>query len=209
MRRSSNPPIGSGPAGTGQEEANPAFQGPSGLASLAEDIIFRPTLEAQRLTKARFWTMVSDNPMLDPDSMGIDQLRGMLGSESIHKWWQLPGFKAWFLNKDYNRYRLESLFEQTLDAAEEILQNRDPKAQSARVNVIKILAELAGKFPSRQPTGKQEGGGLAAAIGSMDRIQLEAYLQKSGVTLQLSATGSNNPQTETITVTPEPEDSKE
>jgi hypothetical protein len=174
---------------------------PAALESLAEDVIFRPTLETQRMAKARFWAMVAENPMLDPASMGIDQIRGMLQSEAVGKWWNLPGFQAWFLNRDFLRYKLESLFEEGLDALQEVLQNRDPKAQSARVNAIKMVGELAAKFPSRQAASAGASSALEKAIGAMDRVQLEAYLQKNGASLKLTASGENNPPT--INVTPE------
>jgi hypothetical protein len=202
VRTSSHP---GGQPSTPIDSSDSEGVGAGSLSSLADEVIFRPTLESQRLAKARFWAHASDNPMLEPESMSLDTIRGICQSEAIGKWWRMPGFKAWFLNKEEHRFRLEYLFGLALDAAEQILVNQDPKAQSARVNVIKVLSELAGKFPAKQQPANQ-GGGLAGAIGQMDRVQLEAYLQKSGVTMQLSASRdrSDHPATpETITILPE------
>lgn len=152
--------------------------------------------------KARFWQRAADDPMLDAQNAPLDTIRKLTGSEAVGKWFQIPGFREWFLNKDEHREKLEYLFGLALDAAEQILVNQDPKAQSARVNVIKVLSELAGKFPTKNAAPKDS---LSSAINQMDKIQLEAYLQKNGVTMQLSAS-----KNDTITVTPiESEDTPE
>jgi hypothetical protein len=153
------------------------------LPALAEELVYRAT-PAERRLKARFWAALADNPLVDPKSVTLEQARSLTSSERLAKLWPLPGFRDWFLNSDEHRARLEYLFDLALDAAEQVLTNEDPKAQSARVNMVKVIGDLAGKFPRNS---KSPEGGLAGAIGQMDRAQLEAYLTKQGVTLQLTA----------------------
>jgi hypothetical protein len=153
------------------------------LEAAVADLLFKPT-PRERNWKARLWVRLADNPMLDASMVTADDAVDLCGSTDVRRQWSKPGFREWLLNQDEHRERLEYLFGLALDAAEDILLNTDPKAQSARVNVIKVLSELAGKFPRNQPAKS----GLERAIEGMDRAALGLYLEKQGVGMTVQAT---------------------
>lgn len=157
------------------KEPNKALEG---LLESAVESLFRPTPEQQQW-KAKYWTTAlnADN---SPDVADVVRV---IGTQKIRNVWADPAFKDWFLNKDSYRWKLEYLFDKATYAMEEILDNNDPKAQSARVNVIKLISELASKMP--KPAEKEND--LAKQIGSMDSAQLELFLEKKGMQLHVSA----------------------
>lgn len=159
--------------------------GASELESLACDVLYQPT-DRERQLKASFWLKVAENPMLDASHISLDTVRHVLNKEIDSTVWARPGFKEWFCNKDEHRERLEYLFSLALDAAEQILMNQEPKAQSARVNMVKTIAELASKVPGKGP-GNTPTDKMLKAVNGMDKAQLELFLQREGVNMKLSA----------------------
>lgn len=156
------------------------------LSEGVDELIYRPT-DSDRRMKAKLITSLADNPLLDIDTITPMQVRHLIKSDCFTAKWDKQGFKNWLLNKQEHTEKLEYLFSLALGAAEEILLNTDPKAQSARVNMIKLVAELSRKMPS-----KDDGtGGIAKAITQMDKAQLELLLSKGGVDVKLLATGSS------------------
>jgi hypothetical protein len=155
------------------------------ITSTIEDVaeeIYRPSPQ-DRAHKAAFWARAAEHPLLDKETLSLITVHSLMGNAQVQKKsWSNPAYRSWFLNAEEHRDKLEYLFGLALDAAEHILLNDDPKAQSARVNMIKAIADLAGKSPKNAQVSP-----IAQAIGSMDKVQLEAYLQKNGVSLQLSA----------------------
>jgi hypothetical protein len=153
------------------------------LSSVAADVIFHPT-EAQRKLKATLLAKLTDNPLSDLASLTLAEVQQLTGSASVQKWWSVPGFTDWLLDRDENRAKLEYLFSLALEAAEQILMNTDPKAQGSRVAMIKTLAELAGKMPSKQaPVAKANE---IQAVQSMDRAQLVEFLAARGLSAATS-----------------------
>lgn len=170
MRTSSNPP----PSPTEViSEANQAIS----------ELVFEPT-DAQRRLKVRFWAAMNDVPNIDKPSIGPDFIKKYTGTSPIVRWWQDQSFKEWFLNVDEQRQKLEYLFDLALDAARDIITNDDPKAQSARVQMIKSIAELANKMPQRN---LQQKSGIAGALETMDKAELAMFLEKNGVKLEINA----------------------
>lgn len=148
------------------------------LSSLAPEVLFQAT-EAQRRLKASLLAKLADNPLYELSTLTLTQVQEITGSSTVQKWWSVPGFTDWLLDKDENRAKLEYLFALALDAAEQVLMNTDPKAQASRVSMIKVLAELAGKIPGKQPKVDSEA---RPAIESMDRAQLMEFLAARGLT---------------------------
>lgn len=166
----------------------------SNMSDLKDSLVYSPSASDKQL-KSQFWLKAADNPLVDINNIKLADVHQIMGNTRVQpNCWSAPGFMEWFLNVDENRQRLEYLFTLALDAAESILMNEEPKAQSARVNMVKVISELAGKTPN-----KQANNGIEKAIGSMDKIQLEAFLQKNGMNMKLTASKDNN----TITVVPE------
>jgi hypothetical protein len=161
------------------------------LDSLADQVLYSPTNEDRKL-KAAFLALVDGNPLIDPSNLPMLEVERILHRKLPNK--DSPGYAAWFLNKDENRQRLEYLFQLALGAAEDIILNTDPKAQGARVNMVKVVSELASKFP-RQATGMaagpSNGGNIVTAIASMDKLQLKALLEKGGQSFEITATKSS------------------
>ena len=147
------------------------------LAAAVPELIFIPT-PSQRQVKARLITKLTDNPLTDLASITLAEAQQLTGSSQLKDWWGRPGFKEWFLDQNEYRQRLEYLFSLALDAAEEILLSTDPKAQGARVAMIKLLAELSNKVPKESAAKYRD-----ESIAKMDRAELEAFLEKNGITV--------------------------
>lgn len=152
---------------------------------------FEPSV-AQRRAKANFWTAWQDDPTLDPELMTADTAARLSGNRTVRRWWGEPGFKPWFMNKDEQRQRLEYLFELSMDAAEDILTNADPKAQGARVQLIKHMSELANKMPSKSGGLGAGLDGMVKAILAMGEVELKALLQKQGAAISMKT--ANKPK---------------
>lgn len=84
-----------------------------------------------------------------------------------------------------NAAKVEWLYNQALTTTMAILADTDPKSASARVNAVKLVAELGKKTASKQL--KQDDSSLAALIGKMDVAQLMATVQAGGNSLTLAA----------------------
>lgn len=167
--------------------------GEPGIAALSEEVLHQPTDKEKRL-KASFWKRIANQPLFDIQNLSYEQVRSIIGTDALKASWSQPGFKAWFCNREEYRERLEYLFELAMDAAEDILKNVDPKAQSARVNMVKTISELAGKLQKGNAT-QNATALINGTIGQMDKAQLELYLQKNGVNLHLSAQKNEGPET--------------
>ena len=155
------------------------------------ELTFLPSPEHRRI-KSAFWASIAENPILDPASDGVSlaAAQRITGDARLPRWWQLPGFKEWFANKDEFRQRVEYLANLALDVAEEVLLDRDAHP-SARVNMTKLVIEVANKIPSRA-SQKDENKFLDARIAQMGREELEEFIRKQTKMLL--------PQQETVTI---------
>lgn len=169
------------------------------LEAATSELVYHPSEREKRL-KAQFWMRAQDNPILT-GKIDYPSVRKVLGTDYLEEKWRLPGFQDWFLNRQEFRERLEYLANLALDQMEKILLNEDPKAQSARVNMIKHVSELANKLP-RQAQSASNSGQLVQAIGGMDKAQLELLLEKNGVNVKLLASKgvSDSPESAVIDI---------
>jgi len=149
------------------------------LQAVVAEVIFHPT-ETQRRLKATLLAKLENNPLTDLASLSLAEVQEITGSAVVQKWWSVPGFSDWLLDKNENRAKLEYLFSLALEAAEQIILNTDPKAQGSRVAMIKVLSELAGKMPKAPVKAPQEAR-TVNAIASMDRTQLMEFLATRGL----------------------------
>lgn len=147
---------------------------PEKLGELADAVIYTPNATAKKL-KAKFWARYNPGLLGIPDVIPVSEIAEVTKDGRVDKLWLQPGFQDWFLNKDENRERLEYLFTLAMDAAEDMLTNPDIQP-SARVNAIKVVAELANKFPSRY----QQERFTDDEINKMSELQLKAWLEKRG-----------------------------
>jgi hypothetical protein len=145
---------------------------PAELAEL-NGVMFRPT-PAQKEAKARFWAIMNEGLQLkDPMSYSPTDVADLLRMPTLIRWFTEKGFKDFFFNKFEGEQKLEVLWDKALDAMSEILDTSDPKAQSARVSVIRLLAEM--RQAKRQPKM------LDRAIQEMDLDQLNAFIEKQAL----------------------------
>jgi hypothetical protein len=135
---------------------------------------------AQRALKARFWTLLANsfNPR-NPHEMTNMEIAKTVRDNRVLAWFGTPGFKDWFMNSTEHIERLEYLFDLALQAAEDVLLCDDPKAMSARVNMVRVIAELAKKMPSRGQEQFQD-----EKISKMSKAELEDFLAQQGVKVQ-------------------------
>lgn len=151
------------------------------LEEMAEEvgIGFVPN-RAQRALKARFWTLLANsfNPR-NPHEMTNMEIAKVVRDNRVLAWFGTPGFKDWFMNSTEHIERLEYLFDLALQAAEDVLLCDDPKAMSARVNMVRVIAELAKKMPSKGQEQYQD-----EKIAKMSKEELEKFLADQGVKVQ-------------------------
>lgn len=145
---------------------------PAELAEL-NGVMFRPT-PAQQEAKARFWAIMNEGLQLkDPLSYSPTDVALLLNTPLVTRWFTDKGFKDFFFNKFEGEQKLEVLWVKALDAMSEILDTSDPKAQGARVSVIRLLAEM--RESKRQPKM------FDRSIQEMDLDQLNAFIEKQTI----------------------------
>lgn len=169
------------------------------LEELVADVVFRPQEEHRRL-KSRFLAKIADNPLIDVETVSLDEVRRIVGGTQISKFWNQPGFREWFLNTGEYQERLETLFSLALDAAQDILLNQDPKGQSARAAMVKTMAELAGKLRPPKEKTPDMSEAMKKLVAGMDMAQLSVFLEKNGQTLSLEASKGQSSLPPEITV---------
>lgn len=138
------------------------------LAARTEIAAFLPN-PMQRAAKARFWKRMD---FADARDVNLPLALKVSGTAQLSRWWQLEGFSEWFANKDEAGERLEYLYMLALDAAENLLLDPDAN-HNAKVQMIKIIAQLAGKEPDKEQRFADE------EIGKMSRTQLEQYIRRT------------------------------
>lgn len=169
------------------------------MKKLATELVYTPTT-AERKLKAKFWSKAAENPLVaigEGQSVTLDTVKKMAGGGAkLEKAWANPSFKNWFLDIEDGRAKLEYLFDLGLDAIEGILLSDDPKTSAAKVNALKLLADMTGKIKRADNTN-----GLQKAIASADRASLEALFESAGLSVSVSAQKNN-----AILIKPEGED---
>jgi hypothetical protein len=141
----------------------------SKIEVIRDAVIFTPTA-AQRRAKSKFMVK-SDGVLGSPDQSNARLIAQFTGEAGVVKWYSQPGFKEWFFNSEENKERMEYLFSLALDTAENILFDENANA-GAKVQLIKLLATLAGKDPS-----SSEAKLLDDSIQRMNSEQLKEYIQ--------------------------------
>jgi hypothetical protein len=131
--------------------------------------------------KARAWANLGSQVQPGQD-VTLAAAQQASNSAALANWWGRPGFKAWFTNTNVTAERLEWLLHLSLAAAEDVLLNTDPKAQGARVQMVKVVTEM---LKGRAERAKADEG---AGIEKMDKAELEALLQSQGIRLERVAT---------------------
>jgi hypothetical protein len=162
-------------------------------AEVPASFSFVPT-DAQKRAKAKLRIALTDS-LMEPGQLTPQRAADLIDNTSILTWNKQSGFFQWLTDTGEQRTRIEYLFELALDAAEQLLRNTDPKAQGARLNAIKVVSELASKFPRQKDAAED-----TKQLEQMDRKQLEQFLQSQGVVLErrliIDAPTNTNKETE-------------
>lgn len=145
----------------------------AGIQQLVEIADFQPT-DSQRKLKAKFWALYADAPHIQ-EKPSLEYSIRLTGDLRLEKYWQQPGFKEWLLNDKESAEKLSYLYFLALDGLEELLLSTDPKMASARVQAIRLVAELGDRMPGKAA----EGRFLDSDIGRMDRRQLKEFVAKN------------------------------
>lgn len=156
---------------------------------------FQPT-QAMHRVKTRFWSKwAAGAPVGSEPTLALAQK--LTQSAALATWWKRAGFVEWFLNTEVTDERLAHLLHLSLSAAEEILLNTDPRAQSARVAMIKAVAEMSGKLKAGSQTladpKKAAEQKQLEAVAGMTREQAIEVLKKGG--MQVTHTVDVSPTT--------------
>lgn len=145
------------------------------LAAAARDLVtFSDPTDAQRQAKSRFWATFSDGTIAPPSPIDSASARRYSGDHRVTQWWSLPGFEDWFTNSEEFRDRVEFLGHLALDNVETILRNPEANV-TAKINAIRILFEIGGKFPGKGAGAEKY---VDEKIAEMDRKQLEEFITK-------------------------------
>lgn len=159
------------------------------VAEANRDAPFRPDL-VHRQYKARLLVALRElgvDAGLNPPNP--DQVFHYVPDRRLAVWFQIPGFRDWLCDTLEAKARIELLSDLAADAAQEILQNQDPKAQSARASMVKTVMELADKFP----TSFQSKDGALKGLDKLTKEEIDAELAKfaakRGTTLPAGGSG--------------------
>jgi hypothetical protein len=146
---------------------------------------YRPTDFHMRI-KARLLVSLRST-LSDAQSLTTAQIRLLVPNhmaDEVEARWSDPGFKEYLLDEGDAAARLEYLYAKALDACEEMLSNSDPMASNARVQAVKLIAELGKKIQPRNAKDTDEGS-IAKLIAGMDQTKLQAFIsdgtQKLGI----------------------------
>lgn len=137
------------------------------------EVFFRPT-EHQIKMKARFWQRWQpDFTETDASKVTLAKAVALTGTETMRRWWTQPGFRHWFLNPLVVQESMAVLLHLAMDALKDMLQNTDPKAQSARLGAAKEVRDMAEKMVG-SPTALKDK--QAEALQAMTREELEKLI---------------------------------
>lgn len=110
----------------------------------------------QRKAKARFWSEIQNNPLIDPTCLSLAEIGRLAGTTTVAKWAaEEPGFRAWFTSKDEIKVMLKMGAEAAVERLVAIVQETDvgPKgtvSAGTQVQAAKLLLEFGGFAPAQQ-----------------------------------------------------------
>ena len=143
---------------------------------------YKPGAEEQR-TKATFWVRAKRQGVCRED-VSLATALSLTADSRITNWWAQPGFSAWFANDTEFEEEMEFLIYRMPFYLQDILEAQGEEASaSAKVNALKLLAEIANKMPvkHKQVVWKD------ASIQSMTPDQLRKFIAKESRKLGLAS----------------------
>lgn len=143
------------------------------LKKVLDEIIFVPDT-TQMQVKAAFWAKHADNPLAPTHDITLAAALDVTGDTRLSRWWGIPGFSAWFTNKDEFRQKAEYVANLALQTIEEILLDREAQP-NARIKAAQIAIETANKMPTKYAKEKF----IDAKIQEMSRKELDAFIKEA------------------------------
>ena len=133
---------------------------------------FSPT-QAMREVKARFIIRLKKNPQFF-DRIRLQDVEIVCQDARLRKWWQIPGFKEWFLDSEDFEVACELAAQEALLACRDIVRDSSQKG-TARVAAAKLIMTIANKTQHKE----NEGGDETIKQLAKDPQQLREFLRAS------------------------------
>ena len=117
-------------------------------APTAEDVIFVP-VKSQRELKASFWEKWEENPVVNAEDVTPAMVAQETGDPRIHRWWNLPMFKSWFLKQDLITTKIIANAEKAHELVQELLD--DPKlTPSQKLMAVKMAQDSYARLMEKK-----------------------------------------------------------
>lgn len=137
-----------------------------------DNISFEPTRVHYQI-KAAFWSKAERLGYTVDSNITLATAIEVTEDTRLQSFWSIPGFADWFSDGGTFESQILELLYQFPAHALNIL-NDDNATAAAKVNLLKLLAEVGRKMPSKQ----KEIVYADKQIQKMDRKQLEDYVRK-------------------------------
>lgn len=124
-------------------------------------------------------TVALRNSLTDVATVDLGTILGLVpqsAGQIIKRRWDDPAFQSWLRDTNETEARVEYLYSRALDAAAAILSDTDPKTAAARVQMIRLLADLGSKIKPRNLIDKEADATIQKLVGGMDAGQLMAFV---------------------------------
>lgn len=158
------------------------------LAEISDVVEFTPTKDHRR-AKSNFWTSVVEQDVSLPPDPDMLTVARYAGDRRLEQWWDIPGFRDWFLNRQEFMQRVDTLTQLALDEMERILTSTDPKSNTAKVAVMRMALEAGGKLGANRESSSEET--TDDKILRMTRKELEEFIQEKNRLLLPDPKNSN------------------
>ena len=133
---------------------------------------FSPT-RAMREVKARFMLRFAKKGQFY-EQVRLQDVETIIPDARIRKWWQIPGFKEWFLDGEDFEVACELAAQEALLACREIVQDSSQKG-TARVAAAKLIMTIAKKTQNKE----NESGDETIKQLAQNPQQLREFLRAS------------------------------
>lgn len=140
------------------------------LQAVVANARFTPT-QSQIRSRSEFWSKQVGEVSPDADLAVVTAL-GASG-RGLDKWWAIPGFREWYLSKDWNKHAAELLLIQAMSALSAVM--RDAVDHTTLINAAKEARTLHAQMNA---VDTKEEKFADAAIGEMSREELTAFINK-------------------------------
>lgn len=118
--------------------------------------------------------MFSRGIQVSPDML-LEEVIALGVSGVVSRWWDIPGFREWFLSKDYNKHKAEGLLQQAMHRLSEVLTTSTDNAEL--INAAKEARTLFTALTT--PTKGDEEKFADETIQEMSKEELQAYISKN------------------------------